>query len=90
MSKTAYHEIKDPARFESVVVQSESQRDQIGQILADVISQRRGFEITQVDEAGPIRILTTAADDLGHVWEIPVVGKARDVGTTEKSLSERK
>lgn len=74
------------ARFR-VQVQTIAQQNRLGDVLAQAISQGRGFEIRPGDNRS-ILVLVTAADDLGRVTKIDADGSYKDIGVTEKPIGE--
>lgn len=72
------------ARFR-VQVQSIAQQNRLGEVLAQAISQGRGFELRQGDNLS-ILVLVTPADDLGRVTKIYKDGSYKEVGVTQKPL----
>ncbi|HEY5332024.1 MAG TPA: hypothetical protein VIJ21_00640 [Solirubrobacterales bacterium] len=79
-----YYEMQHPVQLGPVTVWSTAQETKLGRALATAVSQGRSVELRQ--EGHSILVLVTAADDLGHVYEIKENGESDDIGTTEKGL----
>jgi hypothetical protein len=79
-----YYEMQHPAELGPVTVRSNAQETKLGRALGTAVSQGRKVELRQ--EGHSILVLVTAADDLGHVYEIKENGESDDIGTTEKGL----
>lgn len=72
------------ARFPSVAIYNERQEKALGQLLAAAISQGRAFQVRQPpDGSKEILVLTSKADDLGHVFRINLRGHIDDIGVTD-------
>lgn len=78
-----FFEMVDPVRLGPVTVETKTQESALGRQLAIAVSEGRAFELRQGDDRS-ILLLLTAADDLGHVYEISAHGSMRDIGTTER------
>lgn len=80
-----YFKMTSSFRFETVVVWSLKQQRQLGEILAEAISQGRSIELRRGDQQS-ILVLVSPVDDMGRVTKIDKDGSYKNIGVTEKGL----
>lgn len=78
-----FYKMEHMVRPRQPTINSTPQENAMGKLLAQAISQGRGFELRNAPKRS-ILLLVTPADDMGHVYRISAAGTVTDIGVTQR------